>query len=560
MRIGSLSQVRRRARPGMLVASGGVSIASLEHIVILGASLETGAFGGGIDTQNTEVVYAQNRIQAATGKSVTIHQYAVSGQDLQGTVSTSLPKALSEQANLPGNGRTLVILGSGGNTISGSAKPTPGQTLINSKSQWLSAIAQIEAKGWDWVLFDLSWRNYDAPRTQYDRGYGSWLWNTQVVKSINASRNRFWGRQWTYADGTSWGDLYTLYRNNVQMLADEVHPSDYLVTRNYMIDSVMIPAITGVPLAQRLPRDEVYPLTYSVGTPAVTQRSIAVPSTASHQGVSHVALYAAGSTPTAAQVIAGNGTGFVAKVSAGRNGTTIDSAVSQTVVGAADSTPYVVASVFVSDAQQTSAVVTRTATTGVGTPVSTTPVVILMRQDSINGGRANTNVLTAANALTDAGTKIANAVDLSGVPSGIGYVQVTGFNQVNAAGQSAYSVPGFFVAGELNQSWYVDLGTANVNLTGFTPGRSYKLTFAANRDVPSTDLTRTGDLTITAGTVAGGVTTQTLNAANPPSGTTAASINFTITPTAGGVISFSFKRTPGNTGFGYLGGIHIQPL
>lgn len=551
-------------KPTYLNATPAAAVAPLDRVIILGASLETGAFGGLVNTQSTEIIAAQNRILAMTGKAVTIHQYAVSGQDLNGTVNTSWPKALSEQAALPGNGRTLVIIGSGGNTITGSSRPLSASVLSTAKAQLQTMIDQIEAKGWDWCLFDLSWRNYSAPLNQYDRTQGAWPWITGVTRSINAARKKLWGRNWVYPDGASWGDLYALYRNNVQILADEVHPSDYLLTRNYVIDNVMIPAITGVPVDQRFIRDEAYPLGLTTGTPTVSGTTLTLPSMATHQGTLHLALYAAGSNPSAAEVVAGNGTGYLTKVAAGRNGTTIDKVVQQGVTAPANSTNYVLAAVFVSDARQTSGVVLNNVTSGVATgggggSGSTSPVVMLLRQDKIASPRANINQLSVTEDLTTPGLKLANAVRLDGTPSGIGYTQVNGFNQVNAAGQSANLVPGYFQAGELNQSWYVDLGTANVNLTGFTAGQSYQIMFAASRDVPSTDATRTGDVTITSGTVAGAAT-QTLNAANPASGLTAGNVTFTVTAPANGVIGFQFKRTAGNSGFGYIGGIHITPV
>lgn len=536
-----------------------VALAPLDRVVVLGASLETGAFGNSINTQNTEIVYAQNRVQNATGKAITIHQYAVAGQDLAGMMSDSLPRALSEQASLPGNGRTLVIIGIGGNTVTQN-RPLSAATLANAKAQLLDAISRIEAKGWDWCLFDLSWRNYSSPLCQYDRSQGSWPWVTAVSRTINATRNRLWGRKWTYNDGASWGDLYSLYRNNKQILADEVHPTDYLLTRNYIIDSVIIPAITGVPTPQRFIRDEAYPLTFTANAPSASGNSITAKTVSTHQGVAHIAVYAAGSTPTAAQVIAGTGGGFVAKTSGNRNGTTIDAVVEQTVGGLQTSTSYRVCSVFVSDAAQTSAVVYNDiVTTGTASAVGTEASIIVLRKVAIGSPRANINQLTLADGPTTTGTKIANVVNLAGVATGISFNVTAGFAEQGDTGNPALSVPGFFEAPELGEFWYVDVATAAATLSGLNPAKTYTLVFAGSRNVASSDTTRTGDIEIVAGTASNGAV-KTLNGANPASGTTANSVSFTVTPTAGGAISFTYKRNSANpNGYAYLGGIFIKP-
>lgn len=546
-------------------ANAPTALAALEHIIILGASLEAGAFGGTIDGQGAEVVAAQNRIKDSTGKTVTIHQRAVSGHNTANLVATQWPATKAAHGSLPGDGKTLVMIGIGGNDVSGIVPiTTPNQTLINSKASIKSIITEIEAKGWDWCLLDLSWRDYNSPICQRDRTKGSWPWVTEVSRSINSTRNKRWGRAWTYTNGASWGDSYSFVRNNRQILAagDAVHYTDdgYIKFRNELVDTVFIPAVTGLPAPQKFPRDETFELVFGITSQTVTGTSISIQTTSTHQGTAHIALYSSSANPTAAQVVAGNGTGFLSKVSAVRNGTTIDKPVIQNLSGPAANTAYKICAVFVSDAQQTSAVSTVNITTGAAV-ASTNPVVILFRQDSQTSPRANINTLTSAADVLSNGIKLQNAVDLVGTASGITLSVTAPFNQVNNTGNSGLSISNMFNAGELSESWYVDTSTAAITLSGLDPVKSYTLTFAASRNVPSTDATRTGDITITTGTVVNsGVATKVLNAANPSSGTVAPSVSFVVTPNVGGMVSFSLKRSSGNTtGFAYLGGLYIQP-
>lgn len=348
-----------------VVSNAGV--ADLTHIMITGASQETDALGGGINVQSSQVIDAQSRILAATGKNVVIHQYAVSGTNVAHLVSTQWPQIKAAHSSLGGNGKVLVVLASGGNDITPNVPITlPNQHLINQKAALLGVIAEIEALGWDWCLSDLTFRDYASPTYQLDRTKGSWAWVTAVSKAINATRQKLWGRNWVYADGTSWLNAYSLTRNNRQMLvSDGIHHTDPGKTmyRNFLVDNVFVPAITGVPAIEALPRDETFPLVYTINGVTVSETTLVVSSMATHQGTSHIGVYASGSTPTAAQVVAGNGTGFVSKTSATRDGTLIDKAGSQTVSGLSGGTTYAIKAVFVSDAGQTSAVITSTGTT-----------------------------------------------------------------------------------------------------------------------------------------------------------------------------------------------------
>jgi hypothetical protein len=551
-----------RRRPGLAIP---------EHFVILGASLESGAFGGGSNSQTPQVISAQQRIATLTGKTVTIHSYAVDGQNIDGMIANSLPLALALLNTLPGEGRTVVLIGSGGNTVSEN-RPLSPAVLADSKAKLLGVIAQIEAKDADWCLFDLSWRDYAPPLCRYDRSQGSWPFVSDVSRVINAARAKLYARNWVHPNGASWCDMYSFIRNNRQHLqADGVHLSDATITRNFIIDTAMVPAITGVAPVLRVPRDETYPLTFTSEGVAVTTAAITVTTKASHQGVAHLGIYAAGSTPSAADVIAGTGTGFVSKVFAERNGATIDANVTLAVTGLTAGTAYRACSVFVSDAQQTSAVVGANVSTEAVVPpptVSDSPVVILLRGNAtIDNPRPNLNLINGTDAATMAtanGVKLSNAVNLAGENTGIGLTVTAPFAGGLPAGVYAATVPDYFVrTDELKGTWYVDSMKAAISLTGLNPARTYRLVFAASRDVTPGATDRKGDLAITAGTVTSGAASQVLDGAPPLTGTTANHVIFTVQPTAGGVISFTQSRIghpTATSGLAYLNGIHITPV
>lgn len=187
--------------------------------------------------------------------------------------------------------------------------------------------------------------------------------------------------------------------------------------------------------------------------------------------------------------------------------------------------------------------------------IGTEATVILFRKDAVPSPRSNINQILLAQGPTTAGIKLNNSVNLAGTMTGIGINVTTAFNEQGNTGNATLSVPSVFLAGELSEFWYVDSNTAAVSITGLQ-NKSYVVVFAASRNMA--DATRMGDIEIVSGTVTSGATIQTLDAANPATGTTAGNVTFTITP-ASGTISFTLKRTPGNTGFAYLGGISIKP-
>lgn len=190
-------------------------------------------------------------------------------------------------------------------------------------------------------------------------------------------------------------------------------------------------------------------------------------------------------------------------------------------------------------------------------PVPGTPTVFLFRFTEYTGGRPNLNQIRDGVAVPE--VKVANAVNLNGQLTGIGLTLTAAFSDRSGGGSAAVSVPGYFLTGELNNSWYVNSGvTGAITLTGLDPAKSYTLVAAASRDVPSTDTIRVGEFTVTAGT-ATPATMQLLNGANPATGTTAGNITFTVTPTAGGNVSFTYRRNAAD-GFAYLSGLSLTPL
>lgn len=196
-------------------------------------------------------------------------------------------------------------------------------------------------------------------------------------------------------------------------------------------------------------------------------------------------------------------------------------------------------------------------------PVNAVPldpaVVFIFRAVSPVSTRSNLNHLIAVSGAETVGLKVANAVNLNGQATGIAVNVTAAFSDRSEAGNAALSVPDYFLAGELNNSWYVDpTKTAAVTLSGLNPAKTYRLVAAGSRAVPSTDLTRVGEFAITAGTPAPSPM-QLLNAANPAADSLAGHVIFTITPTAGGEVSFTLKRNAAD-GFAYLGGLHLQSL
>lgn len=332
-------------------------LVELDRVVIMGASLETDAFGEIASAPSPKVIAAENRILALTGRRVSIYQRAVSGANTAHMVSVQWKKFLEENHAFPADGKTLIIIGIGGNDITPNVPILlPNQNLINQRNALTKVTREIEAKGWDWCLLDLSWRDYNAPSARVDRAMGSWQWIEAVSRPINSSRRKLWNRTWAYENGTSWGDVYTLTRNNRQMLRDGIHfTSDGILKyQNYLINAVIVPAITGVPLPQVTVRDETTRLSYKINNVISDEKILQVSTTASHQGTAYIGIYMVDSTPNASEVMAGVGDGFVTMQNYWQDGNTIDNLLIRNFSGFPVHSEYSVKAVFVSDAGQIS--------------------------------------------------------------------------------------------------------------------------------------------------------------------------------------------------------------
>lgn len=176
-------------------------------------------------------------------------------------------------------------------------------------------------------------------------------------------------------------------------------------------------------------------------------------------------------------------------------------------------------------------------------------------------GRTTVNAIDGvAVGVTTPGVKLSNAVDTAGVVTTVGLTLTAGLDSPSTAGSAAAVLSPYFIAGDLQNSWYVSTQIGGFSITGLEAGKKRKFIFTGSRDVPSPDVTRFTTIAITAGTITdGGAAARTYAAARPASGVEQPSVEFDIVPGPDGVVSFNLLRDAANTtGFAYLSGIFIR--
>lgn len=182
-------------------------------VVILGASID--------DQLLASPNVLANLISNKVGYPVTVYDAAVGGASVSSLLSDfdTLVAGISATKN---NSRTLAVIHIGGNEVSNTQPydEADAGTVTSMKSGINSLIDRCVAKGWRWVLADLTFRNYNDD-TYLNEESGSLPYNQQVTQVINRDRRS----PYRHADGRSWMDFYYIVRNNWEtwLQADDIH-------------------------------------------------------------------------------------------------------------------------------------------------------------------------------------------------------------------------------------------------------------------------------------------------------------------------------------------------
>ena len=514
----------------------------VEKIIIIGASHEALSFGDA-----SKVSAAVSRVQAATGKTVAIESYAVSGHTTAQARAVQWTAALAANAATQRNGRVMVIIACGGNDITplvpiDSASDYAALDAAVENIEWI--IAQVEAQGWDWHLQDLSWRDYNPPACRVNRNAGSWPFVERVDRAITA--RRYAGYQVRrHPDGSAWGNVYAWMRNNRHLLSgDGIHPSDpdgITAYRNFVCDNVIIPAVMGVRPAVIVPRDETYPITLNV-TVNVVESSVTPTVTSSHQGTAYAVLADRGATLTAAQIIAG--TGGIAACNLSVTGQYIDTPRAMPTLTGAGGT-YDLMTVFVADTTQQS---------DIGrVPVSATAA---PRTLMVFGSATATTSVAGANLLkhdSTPGKTWSGLLDTTGAASPIVVSTPSPFDTSSENGVAGLSALPLFPAGSGTGSWIIGATlSAAVRIDGLTAGGVYQIAAAGVRADASDAGNRITYLN------ANGVS-GSYNASQAASGGVlpSAALN-NVVADANGRITMTVSRGSDVSYFAYLGALSVQ--
>ena len=516
----------------------------VERVIVLGASHEAMALG-----TPEKITDAVARVQASTGKTIVIESYAVDGANSKSVRDNQLPVALAANAATPRNGKTLVIIACGGNDVSPIAPMDSDADIavIDAAGQhveWM--IDQIEARGWDWHLQDLSWRDYNPPTCRINRNAGSWPWVDRINRGITA--RRYAGYQVRrHPDGSAWGNAYAWMRNNRQYVgADGIHPTDPVgVTayRNFIVDYVIVPAVQGTRPPVLVPRDETYPINVGVGV-AFSGATLSPVVTPSHQGTAYALVVPRGGAATQAQIIAGSS--GLAACNASVTGLSIDNALSLPAVtptgGYGDDVDIL--SVLVADTTQSSQIVRKTAGEGrvlmiFGSQTATTSVqgVYNLLKWSIAGGY-----------------RWSGLRDRAGNDSAIYIETPTPFDTAAENGDVTLSAGILFPVASGTGSW-ITTGTASIRIFGLVPGATYSLALAGVRS----DVSDAGNRItyINANSVTGNYNaskTAAVAAGALPS------VTLTVVADVVGKITMTVARGTDVSWFGYLSALSIQRI
>jgi hypothetical protein len=144
------------------------------------------------------------------------------------------------------------------------------------------------------------------------------------------------------------------------------------------------------------------------------------------------------------------------------------------------------------------------------------------------------------------GSGVADSVDTSGNPTGIGLSIVQAFNGVNSQGSTA---GGIYPSNAIRDSIYVNAGqTGRLQVSGLKTASKYTLTFFASR--AASDNVRVTKYSV-------GTASVTLDAAQGGGNTSATAALSGISPSGSGVVEIEVTNNPGST-FGYLGVLEVQ--
>ena len=514
----------------------------VEKVIIIGASHEAMAFG-----DSTKIAAAVSRVQSATGKTVAIESYAVSGHTTAQARSVQWPAVIAANSATQKNGRVLVIIACGGNDITpivpiDSPADYAALDAAADNIEWI--VTQVEGQGWDWHLHDLSWRDYNPPSCRINRAAGSWPFVERVNRAITA--RRYAGYQVRrHPDGSAWGNVYAWMRNNRQILsADGIHPSDpdgITAYRNFVVDYVIVPAVQGTRPPVIVPRDETYPISLGV-TVNVVESSITPSVTASHQGTAYSVLAARGAALTAAQIIAG--TGGIAACNLAITGQYIDTARTMPTLSGAGGT-YDLLTVFVADTTQQSSI-SRIAVSA--TAASRTLMVF--------GSPTATTSVAGANLLKyDAtpGKTWTGLVDTTGAASPIVLSTPSPFDTSAENGVASLAADPLFPAGSGTGSWIMGATLSGaVRIDGLVAGGLYQIAAAGVRADSSDAGNRvtyinadgvTGSYNASQASASGVLPSVTLN---------------NVAADANGRITITISRGANTSYFAYLGALSVQ--
>lgn len=217
----------------------------LEHFIIYGASIMDSLASSTTDDADFEA-----KALAKLGYPVSVIDEAVYGWTIANAVA-DVPSLLTRHDALPKDKRVCVLIHLGGNDVSQNRPYTSAQdstVVAQMKSGLETIINTIESNGWDWVLSDLTFRDYDnltyGDVTAEARGALPYI--ERVHQVINAARHP----ARIHADGRSWADFYTLLWNNYEtwLQTDNVHMTALAEApfRSWIVDNVIYPVATGV--------------------------------------------------------------------------------------------------------------------------------------------------------------------------------------------------------------------------------------------------------------------------------------------------------------------------
>ncbi|MDO6385568.1 hypothetical protein [Uliginosibacterium sp. 31-12] len=225
----------------------------VRNIILLGASIENFTFNTAADTTDIQSRIAA-AVPAAAGQ-VTFYNESVNGRTVDGAKThwdgTIRAKYSTGGATpLPYDSSTMVLLMCYGNDIT-NMKPygASDDALIATINADLTAIINdCNARGWDWHIVDISWRDYGNNCFE-DESAGAAPFRDRIAHALNLSlthpyKNRF------YPDGTSWLDYYHLWMRHASFLTDEVHNAPGVMSnpiRQEIVDKIVVPSWTKSP-------------------------------------------------------------------------------------------------------------------------------------------------------------------------------------------------------------------------------------------------------------------------------------------------------------------------